>query len=109
VDPLDRGHLTRLRRLADDARAVALSEHLCWSSSGGVHVHDLLPLPFDPATLVFVGARIDAAQQVLGRQLLIENIARYTTPPRRCRSRRSSRHWRRGLAAACSWISTISM
>ena len=56
---------------------MLVSEHLCWSSVGGRHANDLLPLPFTREALDHVVARIDAVQQRLGRRILVENVSSY--------------------------------
>lgn len=71
--PLDRAHLARLRRLCDRYHPRAFSEHLAWSSHDGVHLNDLLPLPYTEQMLARVARHIDQVQAALGRKILIEN------------------------------------
>lgn len=75
--PLDRDHLSRLRRLCDLYEPESFSEHLAWSSHGGIFYNDLLPLPYTEATLAAVISRVDETQNALARQILIENPATY--------------------------------
>ena len=77
VDPLDPSHLAKLRRLIDRIQPAAVSEHLCWSSAGGRHFNDLLPLPYTDEALAHVCARVDAVQEAIGRSLMVENISAY--------------------------------
>lgn len=77
ADALDRGHLARLKRLAERVEPAAISEHLCWGRIDGRHLNDLLPLPFTDEALVVCCDRIDAVQEVLGRPLLVENVSAY--------------------------------
>ena len=44
TDPLNQAHLQRLRELISRLQPALVSEHLCWSSVGGVHANDLLPI-----------------------------------------------------------------
>lgn len=81
TDPLDRGHLGKLKRLADRIAPAAVSEHLCWSSVAGRHFNDLLPLPYTEEALDHVCARVDAVQEFLGRELLVENVSSYYAFP----------------------------
>jgi hypothetical protein len=74
---LDRAHLARLARVLARWQPRWFSEHLAWSSHGGAFLNDLLPLPYTADTLARVCAHIDEAQDVLGRQLLLENPATY--------------------------------
>lgn len=76
-DPLDREHLARLRHLLDWLKPASFSEHLAWSSHGGAFFNDLLPLPYTDATLGRVANHIAQVQDVLGRQMLLENPATY--------------------------------
>lgn len=69
------GHLRRIAALAARIDPVRVSEHLCWTESGGRHLNDLMPLPLCEHTVRVVAARVDAVQQALGRRLLLENIA----------------------------------
>jgi uncharacterized protein (UPF0276 family) len=77
ADGLDRGHVTRLKQLADRIEPAAISEHLCWGRIDGRHLNDLLPLPFTDEALTVCCDRIDAVQEAIGRPLLVENVAAY--------------------------------
>jgi len=73
----DESHLDRLAALIDRYAPACFSEHLAWSSHGGVFFNDLLPLPYDQATLERVCNHIDRVQERLRRRMLIENPATY--------------------------------
>lgn len=75
--PLDEDHLDALARVVERSRPALVSEHLAWSQSDGVHLNDLLPIPYTPATLAHVAARIDRVQERLRRPILIENPSAY--------------------------------
>jgi len=77
TDPLDRAHLAKLQRLIARTEPALVSEHLCWSSVGGRHLNDLLPLPYTDEALAHVCARVAEVQDVLGRELLVENVSSY--------------------------------
>jgi uncharacterized protein (UPF0276 family) len=77
TDPLDRDHLAKLRRLVARTEPAVVSEHLCWSSVGGRHFNDLLPLPYTEEALAHVASRVDEAQEILGRELAVENVSSY--------------------------------
>ena len=81
ADPLDREHLAKLARLAARIEPAAVSEHLCWSGVDGRHYTDLLPLPYTEEALAHVCARVTAVQEVLGRELLVENVSAYYAFP----------------------------
>lgn len=75
--PPDAEHLGRLRRLLDRFEPASFSEHLAWSSHGPFYFNDLLPVAYDTPTLGRVCAHIGAAQDALGRALLLENPSTY--------------------------------
>ena len=77
TDPLDREHLEKLRRLIVRTEPAVVSEHLCWSSVGGRHLNDLLPLPYTQEALVHVASRVAEVQETLGRELAVENVSSY--------------------------------
>ena len=74
---LDDAHLDRLAALLARYEPESFSEHLAWSTHGGVFLDDLLPLPYDRATLARVCEHIDQVQTRLGRRMLLENPATY--------------------------------
>ncbi|MEM9872053.1 MAG: DUF692 domain-containing protein [Pseudomonadota bacterium] len=75
--PLDPDHLARLKHLVDWLEPASFSEHLAWSTHGAEFLDDLLPLPYTDATLTRVADHIGAVQDVLGRQMLLENPSSY--------------------------------
>lgn len=77
TDPLDRQHLAKLKGLIKRFEPALVSEHLSWSSVGGRHFNDLLPLPYTEEALYHMIARVAQVQDVLGRQILIENPSSY--------------------------------
>jgi uncharacterized protein (UPF0276 family) len=77
TDALDRGYLQKLRALAKRTRARWVSDHLCWTGVLGRNTHDLLPLPYDRATLRHVTRRVKQVQDALERPLVLENPSTY--------------------------------
>ncbi len=77
TDPLNTQHLTQVRRAVARFEPALVSEHLSWSSVGGVFANDLLPLPYTEEALRHVALRIAQTQDALGRQILIENVSSY--------------------------------
>jgi len=67
----------RLDELIDMLEPAAVSDHLCWSSVGGIHANDLLPLPFTEEALAHVIARVQRVQERLRRPILLENVSSY--------------------------------
>jgi hypothetical protein len=77
TDALDRVYLRKLKALAERTRARWVSDHLCWTGVLGKNTHDLLPLPYDAATLRHVARRVKQVQDVLERPLVLENPSTY--------------------------------
>lgn len=77
VDPLNQAYLERLKALVDRVQPTFVSDHLAWVSQGGRYFHDLAPLPYTEEAMVHVAERIQRVQDVLGRQILIENLSPY--------------------------------
>ncbi|MEM8553620.1 MAG: DUF692 domain-containing protein [Pseudomonadota bacterium] len=74
---LDTDHLTRLKKLVDWLKPASFSEHLAWSTHDTTFLNDLLPLPYTETTLARVARHIDQVQNILGRQMLLENPSTY--------------------------------
>jgi uncharacterized protein len=77
TDPLDQAYLQELKELVSQFQPLIVSDHLCWTRHGGHHLHDLLPLPYVDEVVDHVARRIDTVQELLGRQILIENLSSY--------------------------------
>ena len=77
ADSLDERHLACLDRLVRRFEPALVSEHLSWSSFGGVHANDLLPLPRTLEAVHHVAGRIARVQDRLKRRILVENVSCY--------------------------------
>lgn len=77
AQPLDADHLARLKHLMGWLNPASFSEHLAWSTHDTSFLNDLLPLPYTDATLARVCAHIGQVQDLLGRQMLLENPSSY--------------------------------
>ena len=75
TSPLDRTHLERVRRAVERYEPALVSEHACWNRLGVVHYNDLLPLPHTEEAALHLAARVREVQDVLGRQILVENLS----------------------------------
>jgi len=75
--PLDRTYLRELTELARRFEPAWISDHLCWTGRRPTNLHDLLPLPYTQEALDHVAARVSRVQDVLGRQLVLENPSSY--------------------------------
>jgi uncharacterized protein len=74
---LDRQHLSRLASLVKRIDPFLVSEHLSWSTTDNVHFNELLPLPYTDESLDVMTSHVQQVQDILSRQLLIENPANY--------------------------------
>ncbi|MFD1160108.1 MNIO family bufferin maturase [Roseovarius aestuarii] len=74
---LDADHLARLKHICNWLQPESFSEHLAWSTHDSHFLNDLLPLPYTKATLSRVADHIDQVQEVVGRQMLLENPSSY--------------------------------
>jgi uncharacterized protein (UPF0276 family) len=50
---------------------------VCWGAIGGMHLNDLLPLPYTREALRHLVSRVTQFQDTLGRQVLLENVSSY--------------------------------
>jgi len=77
VDGMDMAHLGKVRDLMHRIDPGFVSEHLSWSSVGEAYLADLLPLPMTEEALELVCRHVEATQDFLQRQILIENPSTY--------------------------------
>ncbi len=73
----DAEHLNRVSKLVKEFNPILVSEHATWSSYQGQYFADLLPLPKTRAALQSLIEGIDAYQNAIGRNILIENPTNY--------------------------------
>ena len=76
-DQLNQTHLAQLKQLITRVQPGLVSEHLCWGAVDGRYLNDLLPLPYTEEALNLMTQRVQAAQNFLGREILIENVSSY--------------------------------
>jgi len=76
-DPINKEYLKKLAKLADFLQVPWLSDHLCWTGMNGKNTHDLLPLPYSEEMLAHVANKIHQVQEILGRNIVIENPSSY--------------------------------
>lgn len=70
-------HLAQLKQLMERIQPALVSEHLCWGAVGPYHLNDLLPLPYTEEALDLMLEHVTAAQEYLGREVLLENVSTY--------------------------------
>jgi uncharacterized protein len=74
---LDEDHLQRLRSVVTRYEPQIVSEHLAWSTHDNSFYNDLLPVPYDRPTLDRVVDHVNHVQDVIGREILLENPSTY--------------------------------
>ena len=77
TDSINRPWFKQLRMLMDRFEPTWVSDHLCWTKFGGHHFHDLLPFPLNQASLKQVAERVLQVQDILGQEILVENVSSY--------------------------------
>ncbi len=77
TDPFNDDYLRRWQKLIREIEPAMVSDHLCWTTHGGNNSHDLLPLPYTAECLAHIKSRINFAQELIKRPLLIENPSMY--------------------------------
>ena len=78
--PLDTRLLTQIKGFLETYDIALYTEHLAYCSGSG-RLYELLPLPFTEAAVRQVAERIRASQDLLGRQIAIENASYYAAMP----------------------------
>lgn len=78
-DPLDLEFVKELKVFLDTYNVVEYTEHLSYCSADG-HMYDLMPIPFTLEAAQYVADRIKRVQDVLERQIAIENVSYYLAP-----------------------------
>jgi uncharacterized protein (UPF0276 family) len=77
VEPAEDAYVQPLKAFLHEIGAPWHSEHLCFSGSDGVMLHDLLPLPFTRESVETAVARIREARDRLELPIAVENISYY--------------------------------
>jgi uncharacterized protein len=78
--PLDEVFLQRIKIFLEQHKIALYTEHLSYCSDDG-HLYDLLPIPFTEEAVHYVAARIRRTQDILQRQIAVENASYYVASP----------------------------
>jgi len=78
-DPLDVDYLAQIRKLAQRIEPAWISDHICWTGTSSLNMHDLLPMPYTRQSLDHLVARVGQVQDFLGRPLVLENASTYVS------------------------------
>jgi uncharacterized protein (UPF0276 family) len=79
TDPIDVGYVAAVRALAGRIESAWISDHLCWTGTDGLNLHDLLPLPYTDEALGHLTGRVQQVQDALGCRILLENVSTYVS------------------------------
>lgn len=74
---VDLHYVRQVKALADRVQPLWISDHLCWIGTGPHQLHDLYPLPYTDEAAQHVITQISRVQDVLQRQLVLENVSSY--------------------------------
>ena len=78
-------YIRQMRSLNFLINPFLISDHACfaWGMVGdkAIHAGDLLPIPHNRESLNVMEGNVDRVQQMLGRQILVENISAYIQMP----------------------------
>ena len=77
TEPLNHEYLKVLKGLSRRIQAPWISDHLCWTGTEGVNLHDLMPMPYTEEALRHLVPRIGEIQEFLGERILLENVSSY--------------------------------
>lgn len=79
VSPLNIDFLKQVRSFLDTHQIKTYSEHLSYTHDGS-YLYDLMPIPMTLDAAKYVANRVIQAQDILGRQLVLENVSTYAMP-----------------------------
>lgn len=77
-EPLDLDFLKKIKQFLQEFSVKIYSEHLSYTKTNNAHLYDLLPIPFRMDAVYHVAERIQQVQDLLGRQIAIENVSYYS-------------------------------
>lgn len=74
---IDEVYLRKVKALAQRIEPLWISDHLCWTGPSPEQLHDLYPMPYTDEAARHVIEQIQRAQDILQRQLVLENVSSY--------------------------------
>lgn len=77
TEPIDRSYLKALGALTRRVEPAWVSDHLCWTGTDGINLHDLMPMPYTREALRHLAPRTREVQDFLGQRILLENVSSY--------------------------------
>ncbi|MBC3767776.1 DUF692 domain-containing protein [Neptunicella marina] len=79
IQPLDVDFVKQIKHFLKQYNVTLYSEHLSYCTGHG-HLYDLMPIPFTEEAVKHVSQRIKQVQDILERQLVLENVSYYAAP-----------------------------
>jgi uncharacterized protein (UPF0276 family) len=74
-----REYLRALAKLVRETGTLWASDHLCYTTAGGLALNELMPLPFTAEAVRCVARNVRRVQDAIGVPWLVENISYYAT------------------------------
>lgn len=81
AQPLNVAFVREVRAFLDDYGIAVYSDHLSLSRDAGGYLYDLLPVPCYAQNVAYLADRIKRVQDIVGRQLVLENVSYYHEYP----------------------------
>ena len=78
--PLDTDFVRTVKVFLDEFDVCYYSEHLSYCSDDKGHLYDLMPIPFTEEAVNYVAGRIRQTQDILEREIAVENVSYYAAP-----------------------------
>lgn len=79
-EAVNKSFLKDIKTFLDRYNIEHYSEHLSFSTLGGMQTYELLPLPMTRAMVRHIGDKIKEVQDILHRPLILENASYYLAP-----------------------------
>lgn len=76
---LDEEYVQELKGFFEEHEVPVYTEHLSYCGDSG-HLYDLMPIPFTEEAVFYVADRIKRVQNILERQIGVENVSFYAMP-----------------------------
>ena len=75
----DWSYMKKLKGLIKRVKPHWISDHLCFSSFGGFHYHDLIPVPYTSSTVEHFIKKLHIVEDFFEIPFLLENVSIYMT------------------------------
>ncbi len=82
TEPIDREYLKALKALARRVEPAWMSDHLCWTGTDGINLHDLMPLPYTREALRHLVPRNQRRCRTFWGSASCSRMCRATSPTR---------------------------